>query len=110
MPLDSPNVGERLSEKVHEQRLERRFGRYTEREKGLRVLCSATLLAPPILFGQSQKMNSAKFAVASATSSQRKPLDNRLSCTPLGSKHPRLGSSSCTIGYQGVASSNSATT
>ena len=43
----------RLSEKVHEQRSGRGFGRYTEREKGLRVVCSATLQAPLTLFGQS---------------------------------------------------------
>ena len=44
-----------------EQRLERGFDRHTEGEKGLRVLCSATLQAPATLFGQSQKRNSAKF-------------------------------------------------
>ena len=49
----SPECLERLSEKVHAQRVERGFGRYTEREEGLRVLCSVTLQAPPILFGQS---------------------------------------------------------
>ena len=43
----------RLSEKVLEQRLERGFDRHTEGEKGLRVLCSATLQAPATLFGQS---------------------------------------------------------
>jgi hypothetical protein len=32
----SPNLVERLSERVHEQRSEHGFGRYTEREKGLR--------------------------------------------------------------------------
>ena len=43
----------KLSEKVLEQRLERGFDRHTEGEKGLRVLCSATLQAPATLFGQS---------------------------------------------------------
>src|SRR5215217_8351969 len=52
---------ERLSEKVHDQRSERGYGRCTEREKGLRVVCSATLQAPPTLFGQSRKVNSPKF-------------------------------------------------
>jgi hypothetical protein len=60
----SPECVERLSEKVLEQRLERGFDRHTEGEKGLRVLCSATLQAPATLFGQSRKMNSQKFAVA----------------------------------------------
>jgi hypothetical protein len=58
----SPDCVERLYEKVHEQRLERGFSRYTEREEGPRVLCSATLQAPPTLFGQSRKRNSPKFA------------------------------------------------
>jgi hypothetical protein len=49
----SENSVMRLSEKVHEQRPERGFGRYTEREEDLRVLCSGTLQAPPTLFGQS---------------------------------------------------------
>jgi len=44
----------RLSEKGHEQRLERGFSRYTERKEGPRVLCIVTLQAPPTLFGQPQ--------------------------------------------------------
>src|SRR5215204_3763658 len=56
------------------------------------------------------KWNSPKFAVASYSSTYRQPLDNRPCCIPLGSKTPRLGSSSFTIVYQGVASRNSATT
>jgi hypothetical protein len=57
---------ERLSEKMHEQRLERGFAQCTEREVGLRVVCSATPQAPRTLFGQSQKKkNSRKFAVTS---------------------------------------------
>jgi hypothetical protein len=43
----------RLSEKVHAQRVEGGFGRYTEREEGLRMHCSVTLQAPSTLFGQS---------------------------------------------------------
>jgi len=45
------NLALRLSEKVPEQRSEGRYGRCTEREKDLRVVCSATLQAPPTLFG-----------------------------------------------------------
>src|SRR5215203_3830175 len=36
------------------------------------------------------KKNSTKFAVASDSSTQRQPLDNRLCCTPLGSKYHDL--------------------
>ena len=38
----------------------------------------------------SEKPNSTKFAVASDSSTQRQPPDNRPWCTPLGSKHPDL--------------------
>src|SRR5215217_4677394 len=53
-PLETVRNGARATLRA------RGFGRYTEHEKGLRVLCSATLLAPPTLFGQSLKMNSRK--------------------------------------------------
>jgi hypothetical protein len=62
LALYSPNDVERLSEKGSEQRCECGFGRYVEREKSLRVVCRARLQAAPTLFGQSQKMNSRKFA------------------------------------------------
>ncbi len=52
----------RLSEKVHEQRSERGFGRYTEHEKGLWVVCEATLQTPPTLFGQFQKLDFSHLA------------------------------------------------
>jgi hypothetical protein len=55
------------------------------------------------------KKNSPKFAVASG-STQWQALDNRACYTPLGSKRLRLGSSSCTFLYQGVATRNGATT
>ena len=42
----------KLSEKGYEQRSERQFGRYTEEEMGLWVVCRATLQAHPTLFGQ----------------------------------------------------------
>jgi hypothetical protein len=35
-------------------------------------------------------INSRKFAVASHSSTQRQPLENRPCCTPLGSNHPDL--------------------
>jgi hypothetical protein len=38
----------------------------------------------------SWKGNSRKFAVASDSSTRLQPLDNRLSCSPLGSKHADL--------------------
>jgi hypothetical protein len=38
----------------------------------------------------SWKMNSRKFAVASESSTQRQPHDNRRCCTPSGSHHPDL--------------------
>jgi hypothetical protein len=56
----APDCLEKPSEKGYEQRLERGFGRHTEHERDLRVVCSATLQAPPTLFGQSRKANSAK--------------------------------------------------
>jgi hypothetical protein len=61
----SPNLlEEKLSEKGYEQRSEREFGRYTEEEIGPWVVCRATLQALSTLFGQFQKVNSRKFAVA----------------------------------------------
>src|SRR5215203_5882418 len=56
------------------------------------------------------KRNSRKFAVASGLSTQWQVLDNRPWRTPLGSKRLRLGSSSCTSLYQGVATRSGATT
>ena len=55
-------------------------------------------------------MNSPKFKVASGSSTQWQALDNRAWCTPLGLKRLRLGSSSCTFLYQGVATRNGTTT
>src|SRR5215212_11729218 len=48
--------------------VERGFVRYTERERAFRwsVGLRATLQAPQTLFGQSQKVNSAKYEVASS--------------------------------------------
>jgi fructose-bisphosphate aldolase class 1 len=66
----------RLSEKVLEQRLERGFDRHTEGGKGLRVLCSATLQASATLFGQSRKVNSAKFAGRGFSELPRRPSEN----------------------------------
>jgi hypothetical protein len=57
-----------------------------------------------------KERTSPKFVVASDSSRQRQPLDNRPCYTSLGSKTPRLRSGSCTIVYQGVAFRNSATT
>ena len=47
----------KLSETGFEQRSERGFGRYTEHEMSLWVVCEATLQASPTLFGQFQKMS-----------------------------------------------------
>src|SRR3712207_4596245 len=59
----SPSCVEKLSEKGYERRSERGFGRYTEHEKGLGVVCRPTLWAPLTLFIQSQKMNSPKLRI-----------------------------------------------
>jgi hypothetical protein len=69
---------------------------------------SALLIA--LIHRSAWKKNSPKFAVASGFSTQWQALDNRPRCTPLGSKRLRLGSRSCTIVYQGVATRNGATT
>src|SRR5215211_7793075 len=45
---------------------------------------------PDLFHPTSGKKNSRKFAVASDSSTQRQPPDNRLCSTPLGSKHPDL--------------------
>src|SRR5215213_1425946 len=52
-------------------------------------------LGPPFLLPlftrvRGKKENSRMFKVASDSSTRRQPLDNRLCCTPLGSKHPDL--------------------
>src|SRR5215207_10821680 len=71
----------------------------------------SALETPSELFSkQFRKMNSRKFAVASGLSTQWQVLDNRPWRTPLGSKRLRLGSSSCTSLYQGVATRSGATT
>ncbi len=57
----SKATSKKLSEKGYEQRSEREFGRYTEEEMGPWVVCRATLQALSTLFGQSQKVCSAKF-------------------------------------------------
>ena len=43
---------EKQSEKGYEQCSDRGFNRYMEQEKGLWVICKATLQVPPTLFGQ----------------------------------------------------------
>ena len=62
----SPKCPERLSEKVFGRRSKREFGRQAEHEIGQKgnFLGSrrATPRAPQRLFGQSQKVNSAKLA------------------------------------------------
>jgi hypothetical protein len=74
-----------------------------------RGVASRSSFMPPIQ-RSAWKRNSRKFAVASGSSTQWQALDYRARCTPLGLKRPRLGSSSCTFLYQGVATRNGATT
>jgi hypothetical protein len=61
VPPYSLTYAEKLSEKGFEQRSRHEFGRYTEGEMGLWVVCKPTLQAPVTLFGQSQKRCSRKF-------------------------------------------------
>jgi hypothetical protein len=44
----------------------------------------------PLFTGVPRKWNSAKFAVASYSSTRRQAPDDRLCCTTLGSKHHNL--------------------
>src|SRR5918993_2900595 len=59
---------------------------YLEQTEG-RLLAACAL---PSIHPSAWKSNSPKFAVASHSSTRLQPLDNRLCCTPLGSKHPDL--------------------
>ena len=60
------------------------------RNEPFSVARKATHQVRPRLFGRFQKKNSAKFAVASDSSTHRQTLGNRLCCTRLGSKRSDL--------------------